>query len=179
MYPWMNPGALGGLLEFSWSCLEALLEPRGGSKRARRGLQELAKKAARILTKKAPRVLQELPKRAQQLVTKKGRVRDKLLGPLGGFLGLSLGPSWSSLGLSSAPLGPSWRALEPFGGPLGGLLGRRGAVLGASWNAFDAGTAEKPYMLGMYVFLWKINDFGLLGPSWEAYGAPLGACSRP
>eukprot|EP00959_Pyramimonas_sp_CCMP1952_P185493 3878623-Pyramimonas_sp.AAC.1 len=34
---------------------------------------------------------------------------------------------------------------------------------------------EKPHMLEMYVFLQKIIDFGLVGPSWDASWAPPGA----
>ena len=99
-------------------------------------------------------------------------VRVPPLGPL-------LGPSWGSLGLSWAPLGPFWGPLGPSWDPLGGLLGRLGAVFGASWSVLERRKLEKARTPNTLKNKMKINDLGLLEPSWEASWSALGASWRP
>ena len=69
----------------------------------------------------------------------------------------------------------SWAALMR---PLGGLLGRLGAVLGASWAVFERRKPEKARKPKTSKKTMNINDFGFLGPSWEASWKPLGASWR-
>ncbi len=113
-------------------------------------------------------------------------------GPLGGLLGLrarnvrSGPPSGHSLGTvlgafcaSGRRLGPSWCTFGPFGDPLGGLLGRPGATLGASWAVLARGEAEKARTPKFLKNVWEIHDFCLLGLSWERSWRPFGASRRP
>ena len=89
-------------------------------------------------------------------------------------LGPLLGPSWSPLGPSWAPLGPSWGPLGPSWGPLGGLLGCLGAILEASWVVLERREAEKARMPKSFKNQWKINEFCLLGTSWQGSWRPFG-----
>ena len=95
-------------------------------------------------------------------------VRVPSLGPL-------LQPSSSPLGPSWAPLGPFWGPLGPSWDLLGDLLGRLGAVLGASWAIFERRKPEKARKPSTLKTVMKINDFGLLGPSWKASWGVLAA----
>ena len=94
-------------------------------------------------------------------------------------LGPLLGPSWSPLGPSWAPLGPSWGPLGPSWGRLGGLLGRLGVVLGHSWAILKRQDDEKARKPKTFKNPKEINDFGLLGPSWEGSWGSLGTSWRP
>ena len=64
-------------------------------------------------------------------------------------------------------------------GSLGGLLGRLGAVLEASWAVLERRKAEKARTPKTWKKQLKINDFRFLGPSWEASWRPLGPSWRP
>ena len=99
-------------------------------------------------------------------------VRVPPLGPL-------FGPSWGSLGPSWAPLGPFWSSLGPSWDPFGGHLGHLGAVLGASRSVLERRKLEKARTPKTLKNIMKINDFGLLGPSWEASWSALWASWRP
>ena len=102
-----------------------------------------------------------------------------LLGASVGVLGDFRAPFWRSLGPSWAPLGPSWGPLGRSWGALGGLLGRLGVVLGASWAVLERRKGEKARKPKTYKNLREINDFGLLGPSWEGSWGSLGTSWRP
>ena len=82
--------------------------------------------------------------------------------------GASWGPSWALLGRPGAPLGPSWAVLGRPGGSLGPLWG-------AFWGAWDSKKPNCAIIRKSYVFLWKINDFGSVGPSKTASWRPPGA----
>ena len=82
-------------------------------------------------------------------------------GDLWGRLGTVLGASWAVLEQSWGPRGPSW-------GDLGGLLGR-----------FRPFVARQSEILKNLQKQLKINDFCLLGASWEASWRPLGASWGP
>ena len=66
-----------------------------------------------------------------------------------------------------------------LGSVLGGLFGRLGAVLGASWAVLERRKAERARSPKTSKKPMKINDFGFLGPSWEASWMPLGPSWRP
>ena len=63
--------------------------------------------------------------------------------------------------------------------PLGGLLGRLGAILGASWAVLERREAEEARTPKSFKKQLEINEFSLLGPSWECSWRPLGASCRP
>ena len=72
--------------------------------------------------------------------------------------------SWPVLGASWAVSAPSWRPLRPSWGDLWGLLGRFGAS--GSRKGENAKIFLKPKV---------VNEFCLLGPSWECSSRLLGA----
>ena len=81
------------------------------------------------------------------------------------LLGALLGPSWSVLGWAVlwptvAVSGPSRGLLGPSWSVLGGLLGRLGAILGASWARLELWKPAKARTLKPSNNLNKINDFG-------------------
>ena len=80
-------------------------------------------------------------------------------------LGVDLEPSWGHLGRS-------WGAL---GSPLGPL----GVVLGAFWAVLERRDDEKGRKQKTFKHQKEINDFGLLGPSWEGYWGSLGPSWGP
>ena len=75
----------------------------------------------------------------------------------------------ASSGPPGEPLGSLLGRLGGLLGRLGGLLGRLGAVLGASWTVFERRKPEKARKPKTSKKPMKINDFGLLGPSWELF----------
>ena len=98
---------------------------------------------------------------------------------LGSLLEPLLGPSWGLLVRLGRHLGRLGGPLGPFRGRLGSLVGRLGAVLGASWAVLERPEAEKARTQKTSKQHMTINDFGLLGPSSEAFWRPLGAAWRP
>ena len=76
--------------------------------------------------------------------------------------------SWGSLDLCWGSSGPPWAAHRS-------LVGRRGAIWRASWDAVDAVKSKKANILKTYVFLKEWGDFWLLGvpfgASWTVWGA--------
>ena len=72
----------------------------------------------------------------EEPVSSKGRFVSSLWGAV-------LGSSCGRLGRSWRPLGPSWGRLGPSRRFPGGLLGRLGAIFGASCGALERREAEK------------------------------------
>ena len=133
-------GALGGLLGASWGPLGGLLGASWGLLGASWGhLGASRGHLGACLGRRLEMSVQVPP-----------------LGPI-------LGPSWGPLGRSWGFLGPSWGSLGPCLSRLGGLSGRLGAILGASWTALDGVKAEEADMLKIYVFRREWDDFSLLG----------------
>ena len=94
-------------------------------------------------------------------------------------LGVVLKPSWAVLGPSWAVWGPSWAGLGASWGHLGGLLGPLGAMLEASWALLACPKPENANSPKILKNIMKINDFGLLLPSWRFSWSALGASWGP
>ena len=168
---------LGSLLGHSWGLLGASCGPLGGFLRVSLGFLGVF---GGFLGVSLAVFGRSWPVRRRRK-TSLGPLWDDLepLGALQGCLGGNLGRLGGLLGRLWALLGPSWGPLGPSWGSLGGFLGALGAILMASWAVLSRRKAEKEQTPKSFKNIWKINDFGICGPSWRSSWRPLGPSWRP